>query len=275
MIRIVNGSISISDGVVQQLATTVKGIDSMALFIERFPESTLIVKKEFNPYDKVGEDTENYTVEDVLSGPRNVVDGVQGGGILGLASMMGIDKFINLDDLAVQLRNITPEQTQAAGAAIKEMMGCDADPETAEMIDTMMAGMEDELKSIDPDKPFESLNSIAQTVAHKILPKIDKNKIDLEKVMEKTMQMTDNLKDKDGNPMFAPGSNPLQMMTNLMMSAKDGSKTSKKGGMPQKDYMKECEKMMKDMGIKNVSVADLHKVPVDKLIADLGKKQKK
>lgn len=278
MMKSINGTIHIDNDQLRKIYNPVKKLDVVKIFWEKYPDSDIILK--FNPFAEIGENNDDYTIDDIMNSSTALLPDETGSmsGVAGLATMFGIDKMLNMDDLIAQLKNLTPEQSESAKQAIKELMGCESDPETSEFVDTMMDELTHELKySIDEDKPLESLQNLAQNIASKVMPKINPSKLNPDKIFDQTMKMANNMKDKNGNPILNSPNNPLSYMTNLLQTqlnnAKKGINENGKQ-MTDKDYERECQKMMKNMGLTGISPNDLRKVPLGQLIADIDKKTK-
>lgn len=253
-------------------------------FWQKFPKNTLVTKvAEFNPFIGVGENKAEYGVNDLLSGPTLLPD-QSAPGIDGITKLLGIDKILNLEDLSKQLKNITKEQIDQATKSIKSLLG-DVDENTSEMIDLMLNDITDELKKEDISNghPIDNLVKIAECVAHKMMPKIDPKKVDMNKVWNSTRNIASKCHDKDGKPIFDGPNNPLSIVTNLMerqmnqMQQKSmnprvnlGESSEPQKPMTEDDYAKECQNILKQLGLPNMSVNQLKNLKLDKLIDDLN-----
>ena len=253
----------------------------LADFWVAYPNSQIIIKKEFDPYIGVGTNNTDYGLNEMLSGPTLLPDqsappSLTGpDGISNVVKMMGIDKMIPMEELSKQLKNMTPEDIELASQGIKKMLGEDADEGTTEMIDSMLHNISSELKKEDINNgdPMANMVKIANSVAQNMIPNIDHNKVDMKKMWNQTKKMTNNCVDKNGNPMFAGKNNPLDMMTAFMekqmnmMDPNINNKSEKQ--MTEEELMNDCKKMMADMGMPNISPMDLKNIPIDQLMADL------
>lgn len=248
-----------------------------------YPNSQIIVKNEFDPYVGVGSVNTEYGINEMLSGPKLLPEqtappSLSGpDGISNVVKMMGIDKLIPMEELSKQLKNMTPEDIEMASQGIKKMLGDGADEGTTEMIDSMLHNISSELKKEDINNgdPMANMVKIANSVAQNMIPNIDHNKVDMKKMWTQTKKMTNNCVDKNGKPIFSGKNNPLEMMTSFMekhMNMAKGGKmpTNNEQQMTEEDYMKECKKMMAEMGMPdNISPMDLKNLSVDQLLADL------
>ena len=258
-------------------------------FWKLYPESKLIVNNTFNPFIGVGSNNTEYGLSDLLSGPKLLPD-QSSPGINGITKMLGIDKMLNMDDLAKQLKNITKEQIDEATASIKSMLG-DVDENTSELIDIMLTDITDEFKKgdISSGHPVDNFVKIAESVAHKMMPKIDKNKIDINKVWNSTRNMASKCQDKDGKPLFDGPNNPLSLVTGLMekqmkmysnnnnnnkQKTKKNETTEKTQpdvpDMTEDEYVNECQNILKQLGLPNISEDKVKNIQIDKLISDLN-----
>ena len=242
----------------------------------KFPNNTLVTKvAEFNPFVGVGENIAEYGVDDLLSGPKLLPD-QSSPGVDGITKLLGIDKILNLEDLSKQLKNITKDQIEQATVSIKSLLG-DVDENTSEMIDLMLNDISDELnkEDISGGNPISNLVKIAECVAQKMMPKIDPKKVDMNKVWNSTRNIATKCHDKDGKPIFDGPNNPLSIVTNLMekqmqwgSKPRQGSNTQKQ--MTEEEYAKECQNMLQQLGLPNVSVDQLKNIQLDKLVNDLN-----
>jgi hypothetical protein len=237
-------------------------------FWNTFPNTTVLVKEQFNPYVGVGVNSQEYGVDQMFSGPKLLADQAAPG-VSSMAKMLGIDKMINMDDLSNQLKNISKKDIDDATANIKTLLGNDIDQGTTNMIADMLNDITDELKNENVAKgdALDNIVKIAESVAQKMMPKIDKNQIDMKKVWNSTKNLADNYKDKDGKPMFAGNSNPLAMLTGFMDSQmKMGkSKQDKVSKAKNDDAMQQCQDMLAKMGINDMDLNQLKNMPLSQL----------
>jgi hypothetical protein len=246
-----------------------------------FPDSKFIVKKEFNPFVGVGENISDYSVDDVLAGQKSL-GALTYSKTSNMLELLGINKMVNMEELSHQLKNITKEQIEEATTSIKGMLG-DVDNNTSDMISSMLSDISNELKGdLNTDNPLDSLVKIAEKVAHNMIPKINSNKVDIEKVWNSTKKMADNCNDKDGKPIFGGSNNPLSFLTGFMEKQMAGIKN--KRANPQNmasagqsnDGMEECQNMLKHMGLgMNMSPDQLANLDINKLVQDINKKKKR
>ena len=255
-------------------------------FWKSYPDTSIIIKKEFNPYVGVGTTNENYGVVQMISGPDVLPDQVQPG-IGGVVQMFGVDKMLNMAELSEHLKNLSPDEIEKATTSIKSMLG-NVDEGTSQMIDMMLNDISSELKKEDSisGNPMDNIVKIAETVAKGLMPKIDHNKIDMRNVWNQTKDMANKCQDKDGNPLFQGGGNPLSLLTGFMEKQMNlhqtkntkSSPTTETPNILEADYEKECHKMLKEMGLPNIPSDMLKNMPIEQLLGDLYKtntKQKK
>ena len=271
-------------------------------FFKSHPDSQLISKREFNPFVGVGSNTDSYGLDDLLKNvdlpsepaARSSI------GVSQVIKLIGVDKMIDMNELSNQLKNMPKEKIDQAIGGIKELLG-DADPETSNMIDMML---QDITKELDKDTgdvdPITKLTSIAENVAQNLLPKIDPKKLDMKKVWDTTKKMASGCKDANGKSMFGGPNNPLDMLTGFMerqmglggqksqgapeqsnsgstqsnsgsTQSNSGSTQSNSGSAQSKEQiMKECQDMLKSMGMGNVSPDQLKNLPMGDLDKLLG-----
>lgn len=252
--------------------TNFKKINTDKSFYDKFfvtyPEQNIIIKSSFNPYEGIGtNDNLNYGINDILSGPKLLPDQIEPG-IGGVIKLIGIDKMIDIKQLTEQLKNISKEDMETASKQLKSYLG-DVDDETSNMIDMMINNISTELKNENNLKDGninETCVKIAEVVANNITPHISNNSINMEKLWSQTKNVTTKLKDKNGKPLFNEKSNPFTLMTNILESQMKNNNNNNKTNEPnkkqmsQEEIMKECNKMMQNMGLNNLPIDQLMKM---------------
>jgi hypothetical protein len=244
---------------------------------KKVPDTQLVTKEDFNPFIGVGETTNNYSVNDMLSGPKTLNQNDKSssgmGGIGSIASMMGDDKMLNLDKLTDELKNIDKKQIDDATVQIKNMMGGNVDENTSEMLNLALQSVTEQLKKTDlsSGNPLENIFKIADTVAQQIAPKIDKTKIDKNTVMNSMKELGKNM--PGGNNIFGN----FDMFTNMMKSqmdiVKDGKAKNKSQEQITEEQMKFSLSALKNMG--NSVNENEFKDQVKKQTKEINKKNKK
>jgi len=144
MISSVNNDINSNDTLFDSFMVDYKEENILSEFWKLYPTSTIIIKKEFNPFVGVGAATDNYGVSQIISGPETLPDDAQSG-VGGFAQMLNIDKFINMKDLSEHLKDLSPDEIEKATAGIKSMLG-NVDEDTEQMINMMLNDISIELK---------------------------------------------------------------------------------------------------------------------------------
>ena len=130
---------------------------------------------------------------------------------------------------------------------------------------------------------MDNIVKIAENVAKGLVPKIDHTKIDMRNVWNQTKDIATKCQDKDGNPLFQGGSNPLSLLTGFMEKQMNlhqtkntkSSPTNETPNISEADYEKECHQMLEDMGLPNLPLDMLKQMPIDQLLGDLYKTNKK
>ena len=194
----------------------------------------------FNPYVGVGSSTTDFGVNDIIKTLNSVPEEESAGpGMSSMLKMMGFDKMINIDELKEQLENMNQEDIEQATESIKSMLGGNVDDNTAGLITEMLSNISEELKqgNLSKDDPFGSLTKIADVVSNKLKPKIENENIDMRQLLNSTEQMSANLTDQNGNPMFG-GFNPFKLLSGIAS-----------GQVSEKDGLAQCNQMLKGMGI--------------------------
>ena len=285
MINNVNNVNNVSDvnNMVDEFLSDYNEDTLLSNFWKSYPDTSIIIKKEFNPYVGVGTTNENYGVVQMISGPDVLPDQVQPG-IGGVVQMFGVEKMLNMAELSEHLKNLSPDEIEKATTSIKSMLG-NVDEGTSQMIDMMLNDISSELKKEDSisGNPMDNIVKIAENVAKGLVPKIDHTKIDMRNVWNQTKDIATKCQDKDGNPLFQGGSNPLSLLTGFMEKQMNlhqtkntkSSPTNETPNISEADYEKECHQMLEDMGLPNLPLDMLKQMPIDQLLGDLYKTNKK
>lgn len=215
---------------------------------------------EFDPYVGIGNANEEYSAGEMFAGISNLPDEGFKPGLGSFAGMIGIDKMINIEELSTQLKNMKKEDIDEATKNIKSLLGNNVDDKTTAILSDMLTNITEELKkdTIGKGNPLDNIIRIAETVASKIKPKIHNENIDMSKLWSTTQNLAQNCKDENGNKLFQGGTNPLDLINKMMgatMGATMGGNTSQP--MKEEDYLKNCNKMLKDMGIDNLDLSNM------------------
>jgi hypothetical protein len=217
----------------------------------------------FNPYIGVGvNDGETLSCSQMYAA-KFPEEPQQKPGIGSIVSMMGIDKMLNLKQLTEQLKNMTKEDIDEATESIRNLLGNNVDDKTTNLINDMLHNINDELKNepIGTDNPLDNIVKIAESVAGKMKPKMDKNGVDISQLWNSTQNLAERCKDSNGNNMFPNGMNPFDMV-NKMLGNKMGTNGQQPNdiqnilnnmqlpnmpippGMTQEQYLAHCSRMM-------------------------------
>jgi len=225
----------------------------------KLPQSILnkYVNKEFDPFVGVGVTKKDYSVQDLMESTATIPKETGMSGLGGLTSMLGVDKMFDMSKLTEQLKNISKEDIDEATQNIKELLGNNVDSNTSDMINMMLHDITDELKkeNLGEGNPISNIGKIAETVAQKVMPKIDPKKIDMSKIFNSTQNLAKNLADKQGNKIFGDKENPLAMLSNIM---ENQMKNMNGGKKPSNEDIKKQLDMMKKMGL-DMSDSDMKK----------------
>ena len=204
-------------------------------------------KIEFNPYHGIGSNDQNYNVNDVLEGIKDIKDEKITPGKMGLgtiASMIGIDKMLNIDELSDQLKNMSKEDIDDATDNIKKLLGPNVDENTSKLISNMLSGIGDELKKEtgSSGNAFDSIMKIAENVADKIRPSMQSGDIDMKNLINSTKNLASQCKDSKGESIFGEN-NPFDMINNII------------GNEPktEEQYLAMCNNMLKNINPNSVN----------------------
>lgn len=185
-------------------------------------------KKEtsFNPYIGVGNNDLNgkkYGIDEMFSNLPEDNGKSSAPGFETLIDLIGVNKFINLEELMEQLKNMKPEDIESATNNIKNMLGSNIDDKTSNLISDMLNDIQEELikNDMSGSDPMKKIYNIATVVSEKMKPKLQQENIDVTQLFNTTQTFADKCVDKDGKPLFGEGMNPLKMLgqfTNLLSS---------------------------------------------------------
>lgn len=211
-------------------------------------------KLEFNPYVGISPNgqTENkdYGVNEMFANiPTFEDDKPTGAGIESLIGMMGVNKMINLEELSDQLKNMKKEDIENATNNIKGFLGSNVDEKTTNLITDMLSNISDELKNSEMGSgdPFKKILSVAESVAGKMRPTIDKDNIDVSQLINSTQVFANQCKDKDGNPMFKGNMNPFAMLGQFANNINNN-------GLTDNQCLEQCNDMLKNLGLNNIDL---------------------
>ncbi len=260
MIQVVNGTIN------NDFIQEINYVDLKKDYLERFPDSTILNPNnlEFDPWLGVGVNGGEFGVDSLVETSKLSVEKQQtsgGGGITSMVKMLGVDKLLNMEELSKNLKNIDTEQIKDATENIKKMLGNNVDEGTSEIIGDMISNITSELKSdsLSEGDPLQNIVKIAESVAKKMIPKINDSKVDMSKILESTQNITSNIKDADGNNVFNGQNNPLSILSNLMKKQLN-TMTPEEQEQELNNSLKQSQQMMQQMGLPNINPEELFKM---------------
>lgn len=213
-----------------------------AVQVAKLPEN-------FNPFIGVGGDSKDYAVDDLVAGIQSLPDDQPSVGVGAIAKLVGLDKVFNMEELQEQLKNMDEEDIKQATESIKGMLGSNVDEKTSNIMSEMLKNIAEELQKGDlkDGNPFDSLSRIADTVSQKIRPKFEEEGVDMNTLWQSTRNMSGQLKDKQGNPLFSGGPNPFDMLNRVM-----------NGQMSEQECLNNCNTMLRGMGVDPNQVMRQH-----------------
>lgn len=212
------------------------------------------VPEEFNPYVGIG-CTNNtlYGVNEMFSAlPTEDENQSCGPGIETIAKMIGLNKLVNFEELSEQLKNMKKEDIDNATNGIKGLLGDNIDEKTSALFKTMLTDISEEMKSTELGKgdPFKNLMNIAETVAGKMKPTIEKDNIDISQLINSTQVFANQCKDKDGKPIFDGKMNPFSLLSQFVGN-------SAQGDLNQEQCMAQCNAMLNNMGMNGTNLESM------------------
>jgi hypothetical protein len=215
---------SISENEISQASTETNNDSEVSPLL---PVSTKITSEvcnnlEFNPYIGIGGEESNLSVNEMYSG-KLPDEQIQKPGLSSLASMVGIDKMLNLSELTDQLKNMKKEDIDEATNSIKCLLGDDEN--TTNLVSDMLTNIQAELKKedISSGNPLDNIVKIAESVASKMQPQMDEDGIDMSKLWQSTQNLANQCSDDNGNNIFGNGMNPFDLINQMMGGMNSGN----------------------------------------------------
>ena len=209
----------------------------------------------FDPFIGVGNDDNEsdggFSVNELYSSvPTLDDDKPDGPGLDTVIKMIGFNNMINMEEIINQLKNMKKEDIDNATNSIMSLLGNQGDEKTTQFISDMLSSVSEEMKNNDLGKgdPFENIQRIAEVVAEKMRPSVEKNGIDIGELVNTTQMFASQCKDKNGNPIFGNGMNPFSLLEKL---------TGSNGPASDDQCMKQCNEMLQKMGITGMNMKDL------------------
>ena len=173
------------------------------------------------------------------------------------------------------------EDINAATENLKKMFGMNMDDDTGDMISSMIKNITDEIKNTESTSlgSIDGFLKIAETVAQKMIPTMDKKKA--EKMMESTKNLANFNDGDEKNPMNLvskllsgmsgtggiggmSGMNPAQMMQSMMSNVNN-------------TQINKCNELIKNSGInvKDLDISKLNLKDITKMIDGANKQLEK
>ena len=210
---------------------------------------TSISSSNFNPYEGVGGNDEEYDTSAMYNNVEHVKPS-DTPNWSSMAELVGLNKFIDLDNLTEQLSNMDDASIDDAVTNIKGMLGSDVNNETMGALTNMIGEISSELKTcnLKDGDIFNNLTNIASIVAEKMKPSIEKGNITVQDLWHSTKNLATQCSDNvdDNVP------NPINMLSNIIEShiskAENGEVYN-----PEFDY----SKILKEMGLDNIDTKNL------------------
>uniref|UniRef100_A0A6C0AC17 Uncharacterized protein n=1 Tax=viral metagenome TaxID=1070528 RepID=A0A6C0AC17_9ZZZZ len=141
----------------------------------------------FNPFEGIkGGNLDTDGIKDAL-GEINVA----GSGLERLGKLMGGQNLDNLEQLTDQLKNMTDEDIDKATKTIKNMFG-EQSNDMEEMLKIISAELKSG-KSLGDGDLMTTLNSVAESVAKKMAPKIESGQVNGDKLFQSTQNLMNKM----------------------------------------------------------------------------------
>ncbi|CAH6421750.1 Hypothetical protein KVN_LOCUS436 [uncultured virus] len=214
-------------------------------------DPTNLFQLNFNPFVGVGIDkttADQYSINEMYSSTKLLENGETSfkPGLGSIASFMGLDKMIDIEQLSEQLRNMKKEEIDDATNNIKKLLGGNIDENTSHIITDMLTNISEELKKDDISKgnPIDSIIKIAETVADKMKPSIQSG-MDISKLWSSTQNLANECKNEKGESINIGGLNPFDLL-NKLVNVENNS---------QEQCFANCNNILKEMGVNNIDLS--------------------
>lgn len=156
----------------------------------------------FNPFIGIGsdKDTSNYGVNELYSGEGVSASGIPGLDINMVLQQLGVSDTVDMDKLNEQLKNITEDDITDATKNITKILGADNDPEVADVCNTLVRSIVENLRDNGVNDMIGTLTSITESVGKTIDPaKMKKTAASMNSFMSNSESKLRNMTDEKGN----------------------------------------------------------------------------
>lgn len=197
----------------------------------------------FNPYEGIGQSNTNYGVDEMYASLENIDDDTTGGpGLESVIKMIGIDKMVNMEELQEKLKNMKKEDIDEATNTLKNMLGDGADEKTTALISDMLTNISNEMKNDDMNNtdPIKNFMHVAEKVAEELKPRINRDNIDIAKLINSAQSCATKCTDQNGKPLFQGKVNPFALLGQL---ANMGN-----ANISEEECKNQCNEMLNSMG---------------------------
>lgn len=200
--------------------------DNMEEMEKELMKTGLTVKgSAFNPFIGLkGASKQAFGVDALFSGeaPQTGVGGdlLPGMDMNMVLSQLGIDTMVDMDKINEQLKNISEKEITSATKNITQILGAEEGSDVADVCDTLVRSIVDNLKEKGISDMMGTLKSISESVDKNIdKEKMKKTAKTMQGFMMNSEQRLKEMKDEKGNPigdkLFNAMSGPLNMAKNM------------------------------------------------------------
>jgi hypothetical protein len=211
-------------------------------------------KEEFNPYVGVGNANQNYNVTDMLSSIPTVEEDepMDISRLDMMMKMMGLDKMLDMSNITNKLKDMTDEDLERYTEELKIAFGGDSDPNVSNFVVSMMGDLTNEIKKGEEI----SLPKMLHTLGPKIQTSMEENNLDNTKLLNSAKNFAKQHKNNGGAQMFG-GIDPFAMLEKL---------TGGDGPVDEKQCLKECGDMLKQVGLNNINPENLQGMSMSQML---------
>jgi hypothetical protein len=208
---------------------------------------------EFNPYVGIGNSNQNYCVNDILCSIPTVEEDepMDLGRLDMMMKMTGLDKMLNMQEITSKLKNMTDEDLDKYTEELKIAFGAENNPNVSNFVVDMMEG----IKEVKKDDEL-SLPKMLQTMGPMVQASMEENNLDNTQLLNSAKNFAKQHREAGGQPLFG-GIDPFAMIEKL---------TGNGGPVDEKQAMKDCNDMLKQIGMGHINPADMQGMSMQQMM---------
>jgi hypothetical protein len=169
----------------------------------------------FNPFIGVGEDKQNYSVNEMFSGgelPKQHSVSIES-----VLNMLGVDKMFDEKKLNEELKGIGDKQINEATERIVGLLGAADNPEVKEVCNILIQDIVSNFKENGISNVGDTLKKVAENAKHNIeINKMKKTAESMKYFMSNSQEKMKDMKDAAGNPIGQQLMNSMAVPMSMM-----------------------------------------------------------